>query len=195
MSLHAEVAAKFAAETALWGYKLVRQRRFYWAEKPLLVKRIFRTTNLALWQKHREPGLQSGVAASLGVILNVGKRICVGSVGNISVLLYREGLIAEVTPLDVSAKGAMNRALGFQRLGLKPHLAVETFLSDDVVLMTTDSVMKYVSEDELRVVFDVAGTTVDELNGALVHLIETAKKNGSSQDMSACLMKRIYIYS
>src|SRR3989304_8104996 len=48
--IHGEAAAKLAADTAIWGYKHVRQRPFYWADKRRLLKRIFRSSNLTLWQ-------------------------------------------------------------------------------------------------------------------------------------------------
>src|SRR3990167_8511195 len=59
---HGEVASKLACDTAVWAYKLVRQRRTYWKDRKLFLKRIFRTTNITLWQKQREEEFEGGMA-------------------------------------------------------------------------------------------------------------------------------------
>src|SRR5574341_1651112 len=42
---NADVASQLAADTAVWAYKHVRQRHYYWASKRDFLKRIVRTTD------------------------------------------------------------------------------------------------------------------------------------------------------
>ena len=179
-----DAASTLAAETAIWGYKHVRHRPYYWSEKQLLVKRIFRSTNLAIWQKHREHGFEDGLVTTLSVAIIGTNKIWVGSVGDTSILLYRESLIDILTQTDADM-------LGLKRLGLLPHVKIDEFLGGDILLMATDGVMKFVSEDELRAACEMAGDTTQSVTDAVVHLLKTAQENGSEDNMTACIMKRL----
>lgn len=188
---HGDVAAKLASETAIWGYKHIRQRPFYWADKKLFLKRIFRSSNLAVWQKRKEYGFESGLATTLSVAIIGTQNIWVGSVGDSGILLYREGLIDLLTPYDLDETGRLTNALGLQRLGLVPHIAVEKFIPGDILLLATDGVLNFVSEDQLRATFEVAGDTADSLTTAVIHLLKRAGENGSDDNMTACMIKKI----
>lgn len=181
---HGEVAAKLASDTAIWGYKHVRHRPFYWADKCRLLRRIFRSTNLAVWQKRRETGYGDGLATALSVAIVGPTKIWVGSVGDSAVLLYRESLIDVLTPSD-------SDALGLRRLGLVPHVAVSEFLSGDILILASSGVMNFVSEEQIRVVCEVAGETTETITNAVVHLLRTAEENGSNDNMTVCIIKRI----
>lgn len=189
---HGDVAAQLASETAIWGYKHIRQRPFYWADKKLLLKRIFRSSNLTVWQKRRERGFESGLATTLSVVIISTHAIWVGSVGDSGILLYREGLIDLLTPYDLDETGRLTNALGLQRLGLVPHIAVERFIPRDILLLATDGVLSFVSEDQLRATFEIAGDTTDSLTTAVMQLLNTAKENGSGDNMTACMIKKIW---
>ncbi len=188
---HGDVAATLAAETAIWGYKHIRQRPFYWADKKLFLKRIFRSSNLAVWQKRREHGFEAGLATTLSVAMIGTHAIWVGSVGDSGILLYREGLIDILTPQDVDQMGRLTNAIGLKRLGLVPHIAVEKFLPGDILLLATGGVLNHISEDQLRATFEVSGTTTDSLTTAVVHLLKTAEENGSIDNMTACMIKKV----
>jgi serine/threonine protein phosphatase PrpC len=187
---HAEIAAKLAADTAIWGYKHIRQRPFYWADKKLFLKRIFRSSNLAVWQKKRERGFESGLATTLSVAMIGTHALWVGAVGNTGILLYREGLIDILTPYDVDEFGRLTNWLGKKRLGLVPHIAVEKFIPGDILLVASSGVLNHVSEDQLRAVFEVSGNSTDSLTTAVVHLINTAQESGGTA-MTACMFKKI----
>ena len=79
---HAKEAEELTAQTALWAYKVVRQRPFYWKEKLPFLKRIFRSTNLRLWQKRRDPGFDEGLASALMVLIVIEDYFWLGSAGN-----------------------------------------------------------------------------------------------------------------
>mgnify|MGYP001614428842 CR=1 FL=1 len=169
----------------------MRQRPYYWADKRLLLKRIFRSSNLAVWQKRRESGFEEGLATTLSVVITGPNKIWVGSVGDSSILLYRDSLIDVLTPPDLDEKGKLTNALGFRRLGLVAHIAVEEFLAGDIIVMTTAGVTNYVGEDQIRVVCEMAGDTTESLTNAVVHLLRSAQENGCEDTMTACIVKRI----
>jgi len=188
---HGDTAAILASQTALWGYKHIRLRPFYWADKRLLLRRIFRSSNLTVWQKRREYGFETGLATTLSVAIVGSQKIWVGSVGDTSILLYRDGLIDFLTPPDNDETGRLTNALGLKRLGLIPHIAVERFLLHDVVLLATDGVINFVNEDELRWVFEAVGDTKESISNAALHLLEIVKNHGGGDNMTVCMIKRI----
>jgi serine/threonine protein phosphatase PrpC len=187
----ADIASELASETAIWGYKHIRQRPFYWADKKLFLKRIFRSVNMTIWQKQREHGFEQGLATTLSVAMIGTHALWVGSVGDTGILLFREGLIDVLTPPDVDELGRLTNWLGKKRLGLVPHIAVEKFLPGDILLLATDGVLNHVSEDQLRATFEVSGSSTDSLTTAVVHLLKTAQENGSEENMTACMIKKV----
>jgi serine/threonine protein phosphatase PrpC len=188
---HGKIAATLASETAVWGYKHVRQRPFYWADKRLLLKRIFRSSNLAVWQKKRETGFESGLATTLSVAIVGPNKVWVGSVGDSAMLLYRDGLIDVLTKSDTDELHRLTRALGFKRLGLLPHLKVEVFLPGDMLILATSGVTQFVAEDEIRTVCEATGDTTESIGNAVSHLLQTAKENGSKKNLTLCMIKRL----
>lgn len=188
---HGEVAARLACETALWGFKHIRQRPFYWADKKLLLKRMFRSSNLAVWQKRREEGFEAGLETTLLVAMFAAHKVWVGTVGDSSALLFREGLIDEMARHDVNENGNLTKVIGMQRLGIVPSISIEKFLPRDILLLATDGVMNYVSEDQLRATFEVVGDTIESVTNAVVHILRTAQEQGSDDNMTACVVKHL----
>jgi hypothetical protein len=83
------VAAAIAADTTRWGYEEIRRRRCYWLDKKKLMERILRTTNISLWQKHKEKQYQKGLWAD-GVCCIIGQKTAwIGCFGDASVLEVR----------------------------------------------------------------------------------------------------------
>ncbi len=190
---HAKGAEQLTRETALWAYNVVRQRPFYWGQKLKFLKRIFRSTNLTLWQKRRDPGFEEGLASALMVLIVIEDYFWLGSVGNCNSFLFRDGLIDVLTPRDVDDEGMLRKAVGFARYQLIPAMHSEKLLVGDIILLTTDSVANYVSEDQMRGILEEVGITHESLQTAADNLIETATTAGSRDSKSACLVKRIMI--
>lgn len=187
------VAARLGAETAIWGYKHIRQRPFYWEDKKLLLKRIFRSANLAVWQKRSEFGFEAGLATTLAVAIVGTYKIWVGTVGDSNVLLFRDGLIDVLTPSDVDEMGMLTNALGMRRLGLVPHIAIERFLPGDILVLATDGVLQYVNEEQLRLICESTANTTESLSDAVIKLLHAAEDNGSTDNMTACMVKKIRV--
>jgi serine/threonine protein phosphatase PrpC len=188
---HAAIAAQLAADTALWGYKHIRRRPFYWTNKDLLVRRIFRSVNMTLWQKHKESLFASGVFSSMAVAIISAQKVWIGTTGTCRVLLYREGLIDVLTSPDVDDDGHITSALGMRRLGLVPQMSIETLVPGDMLLLLTDSVFQTLSEDQIRAACEVSGDTVDSLTTAVVHVVSTAHEIDATKSMTAYGVKKI----
>ena len=184
-------AAKLACETAEWAYQLVRQRPFYWNAKDFFLKRIVRSTNMRLWQKRREPGFADGLATTLLIFLMTDRRFWVGSVGDSSAFLFRDGIARKLTTEDVDSHGSLTKVLGVQRLGSVPQIIQESFLVGDAVVLTTDGVARYVSNEELAAVLKNTGTTTEHMTEAVAQILKTAQKNGSTDNMTALIIKKV----
>lgn len=189
---NAAIAARLALETAFWGYKLVRQRRSYWRNRDAFLKRIFRSTNISLWQKHREVGFESGLTSSLLVCMFRGNNYWVGSTGTISGFLLRDGELEKLTKEDVDSQGYVMKMVGKDRFGLVPRLANGPFKINDTILLATSNVVRSVSEQEMQSVLEAAGSTVDSLATAVDGLLAKAKaKKHSSHFAAAVVIKRV----
>lgn len=186
---HGEIAATIACETAIWGYKHIRQRPYYWLKKKQFVRRIFRSTNLAVWQKHRETGFEDGLFSTLLVLIVGTQTLWIGSAGDSSAFLFRNGMVRKLTHDDVDATGNLTKALGLKRLGLIPQFIREDFFVHDVIVLATDGVSGYVTTNDLMMVMSSAGSTAETVKGAVDSLLQIAKENGSKDNMTVCMIK------
>lgn len=188
---HGEVAAKLAVETAIWGYKHIRQRRYYWLDKKLFLKRIFRSTNITLWQKRREKGFELGLATTMLVAMVGAQKIWVGSAGDSSAWLLRGNTLTKLTVDDVDNTGRLTKVLGVERYGLVPQDRVEDFKTGDVLLLATDGVVNYLTETALREPLINCGDTIESLTESVVRLLKAAQSAGSTDNLTAVLIKRV----
>ena len=188
---HGDVAAKLAVESAIWGYKLIRQRHTYWQDKKLFIKRIFRSANITVLQKQREAGFSDGLATTL-VVLIMGDRIFwLGSVGDTSAFLYRNEILTKLTAPDIDEQGYLTKVLGTDRYGLVPQFITDRSLPEDIMLLVTDGVTNFVSQEQMVTILEKSGQTQRSIQEATDTLTKVAKENGSSDNMTACVVKRV----
>jgi len=189
---HGEVAAKLAAQTAIWGYKLIRQRPFYWLDKRLFMRRIFRSTNITLWQKRRETGFEEGMATTLDVLIVGERNFWVGHVGDGSVWFLPAGrTISKLTTDDADAYGYLTKVLGTQRYGLVPQFVSGRLAPGDTILLATDGVTSVLQPEAMETIMEESGQSTDSLTNAVLALVKKAEREGSEDNMTAVLVKRI----
>lgn len=188
---HGDVAAKLGADTAIWGYKLIRQRHYYWGEKVRLLGRIVRSSNIAVWQKQREEGFGDGLATTLLLLITGKGKFWLANVGDSPAFLLRRGKLSKITRDDLDENGVLTQALGTQRYGLTPHTVVNSFFDGDTILLCTDGVGRYVPEKDMLTILGNAGASNESLTSSIDTLFKTAKNNGSTDNMTACIVKRI----
>ena len=186
-----EAAAKLACETAVWAYKHIRQHRYYWLDKKLFMKRIFRSTNLAVWQKHREEGFTEGLATTLLVLMVGPKHYWLGSAGDSSVWLAHNGEIKKLTRDKSEFQKIPSHALGIQRLGLVPEFVTGSFDPGDVLILATDGAGDYVTVSDIQASVSQTGMTASGVTSAVVSFLTAAHTNGSDENMTAVIVKRV----
>ncbi|MEK7065495.1 MAG: protein phosphatase 2C domain-containing protein [Patescibacteria group bacterium] len=190
---HGEVASKLACETALWAYQHVRLRPFYWADKKLFLKRIFRSTNITLWQKQREKGLEGGMATTLITCIVGEKSFWAGGVGDSRLYhLDSTGKLTSLFPDDTDSSGRLTNALGANRYGLVPHVAAKYFSRNDCLLLTTDGVSRYTDEKFLAKQLALCGETTQSLSSSVEEILRGASERGSTDNMTVVIIKRVF---
>jgi len=130
------VAAQTAADTAVWGYKEIRKRHCYWIDKKLLLTRIIRTTNITLWQKHKEKLYEKGLLVD-GVCCIFGQKTAwIGCFGQASVVEIRQD--DEQRLMGIVADNGYDAAknLGSDRYHLSFVSATFPFTSGDTLLFS-----------------------------------------------------------
>ncbi len=187
---HGEVASVVASETALWGYKHIRQRPYYWENKIKLLQRIFRTTNISLWQKRKEHSFSEGLASTLCIAILGYSKIWIGSVGDSRVYLIREGLIEELIPPELQQNITVPMALGVVRNGIVPRYSVETLIRGDMLLVCTDGIADVLTEEDIRVATERSSSSKEQCQKIIDHLLAYALERGSNKNMSVCLIKK-----
>ena len=188
---HGDTASRLAGDTAIWGYRHVRQRRFYWQDKKLFVNRIFRSANLALWQKQRETGFGDGCASTLTVCMIGARTYWVGSIGDSPAFLYHNNELTKLTSDDLDHDGYLTEALGTKRYGLVPHFMTGEFLFGETIVLTTDGISGYVSLQEIMTIAESITDTQEDIISGVKMLIRKARENGSGDNMSACIIRRV----
>lgn len=188
---HGDVAAKFACETAIWAFKHIRQHRYYWMDKKLFMKRIFRSTNLAVWQKRREAEFADGLATSLLVLIVGAKQYWLGSAGDSSAWLLHRGVIRKLTADRSVFQDAAPDLLGIKRLGLIPHFWTGEFAPGDMILLASAGCANYVMPTDLQTCAASVGNTADDASKSVAALLDASETNGSTDNATAVLVKRI----
>lgn len=189
---HGEVAAKLASETAIWAYKHIRQHRYYWLDKKLFMKRIFRSTNLTIWQKQREVGFEQGLKTTLMVVMVGARTYWIGNAGDSSVWFFHDGVMKKLTKDKDRIIGEPKRGiLGERRLGLATEFMTGILGVNESLVLATDGCANYLTPSDLASSVELSGSTIDEATNAVTQLVKYAQANGSNANMSAVIIKRV----
>lgn len=188
---HGEVASQLAGDTAVWAYKLVRQRHTYWKDRKLFLKRIFRTTNITLWQKQREEGLEDGMGTTMLVCIISDRRFYIGNVGDSSAFLARNSAMTKLTTEDVDVSGRLTKVVGTTRYGLAPSIITGDFLPGDCMVLVTDGVAREMDADKCMTFLKEVEQSAPQLSDVAVNMLKCAQDHGATDNMTVCLIKRI----
>lgn len=188
---HGDIVSRTASETALWAYKHIRLHPSFWVDKKQFMKRIFRSSNMAVWQKLREKECEGGGETTLTVAMIGPTHIWVGQAGDTGIYQYREGRIQQITSYDRDPNGKPKHTLGVTRLGLIHEYASREFLPHDAVIILTRGAWEQTDNALLTSVFEKAGGTEESLARAVELLLDTLMKRGGKNNMSAVIIKRL----
>ncbi len=188
---HGEVASQLAGDTAVWAYRLVRQRRTYWKDRKLFLKRIFRTTNITLWQKQREEGFEGGMATTMLVCIVIDRRFYIGNVGDSSAFLVRDGMMTKLTTEDIDTSGRLTKAVGTTRYGLAPTVVTGDFLAGDCMILVTDGVARVMDTAKCIEILNRVDQSATQLSDVAVTMLQSCQNQGATDNMTVCLVKRV----
>lgn len=190
-SLHGDIVSRVATDTAIWAYKHIRLHPSYWIDKKLFMKRIFRSSNMAVWQKLREKECEGGAQTTLTVTIIGPQNVWVGQAGDTGVFLYREGSLKQLTFFERSKNGLPIHVLGVKRLGLVHTFVSAEFLPHDVLMLLTDGAWEHVDNALLKSIAQNAGSTRESLEASSELLLDTVMKRGGKSNMSIAMVKRL----
>lgn len=191
---HGEIAAKLACDTAIWAYKHIRQHRYYWLDKKLFTKRIFRSTNLTIWQKKREIEFSQGLQTTLMTLIIGERTYWLGNAGDSSAWFFHDGSMKKLTKDKDRTIGEPKRGiLGERRLGLVPEFVSGSLRTNEIIVLATDGCANYLTPSDLESSIAIAGTTIEEATKAVTSLISSAEMNGSTANMTAVILKRVAV--
>lgn len=188
---HGKEAAQLAGDTAIWAYRFIRQRHAYWKDRKLLLKRIFRTTNITLYQKKREEGFTDGMASTMIVVIIIDRRYYIGSVGDSSVFMVRDGVLKKLTTEDVDASGRLTKVVGSSRYGMAPSVITGDMLIGDCLMLVTDGVSRVLDTVRCGKLFEQSVISATELSNTAATILHCVADNGATDNMTVCLVKRI----
>lgn len=141
------IAAEIAADTAIWGYKEIRKRQCYWIDKKQLLTRIIRTTNISLWQKHKEKLYAKGLLVD-GVCCIIGEKTAwVGCFGEASVLEIRGNKEQRLMGVVAGERYDAQQKLGSDRYKLSFVSASFPFESGDTFILASGTTATMTREE------------------------------------------------
>lgn len=186
-----DIAGDLCADTAIWGYKLIRTKKFYWKDKKNLLKRIFRSVNISLWQKQKDRGFVSRMGSTLSMVIVGTHFFWVGNAGNSRVYVYSNSKLELLSHDDTDDEGRLTKVIGAERFGLIPHIVTRQFIPGEIVLMVTDGITDYVSDREIESILSKSELQGNTNGIAAKSLADLAVNNGSGSNMTAVIISKI----
>jgi PPM family protein phosphatase len=188
---HGQVAGSLSGETALWAYRHIRLRPYYWQDKKLFMKRIFRSVNMTVWQKRRETGFEEGMASTLLVAICGAYNVWIGSIGDSRAYMLKKGALFPVTGDDADSQGHPDKLIGVRRYGIEPQFSSFRFERFDTVLLASDGVTGYVKAEDIKQILENTGNDQTELSLSAGLVLDKAENEGSTGNKSVCLIKKV----
>lgn len=190
-----QLAARLSAETAIWGYKVIRTKSAIWGEKRILMRRIFRSVNLTLWQKHKEEEFSDLVVASLGVVILTGQTFWVGTAGAIWAYLLREGNPTRLNFPDINEEMQVTKALGLQKPVLIPQITNNKLKPGDTIVLASGGLINIIRDSKLTEVFgNMKKVTQKDLDIKVSEVLDEVDNKQSGLEMSLTVIHHTELY-
>lgn len=186
-SEHAEIASSEVISEALWGYDLIRRRNFSWHHKDILFKRIFRSVNMHLFHKKQELGF-ADLRATLTSVYFSDKVIWYGTLGDTRLFLYHGGILVQLNEEDADMSSKVT-LLGESRLGAVPLIGREPWEKNDLCVLATDDVVRFMRIDRMQSVLEKARDENLTLDECAQKICEASVENGNTGNATVLLAK------
>jgi len=162
------IATALAADTALWGYKEIRKRQCYWIDKKQLLTRIIRTTNISLWQKHKEKLYAKGLFVD-GVCCIIGQKTAwIGCFGQASVVEVRRNKEQRLMGVVAGDGYDAKQKLGSDRYKLSFVSASFPFESGDTFIFASGTTAAMAREDLVVYAHEKEKTELKSTTGGIL---------------------------
>lgn len=165
-------SGKLCAESAIWTIQLAKKRFAYWKDKRLLGGRIARSVNLALYK--------SGLSSTLTVLLFGETQFYIYNIGNSQIYLFKNEILTLLTQLD-------DQVLGIEKKAPVPFFYADKLHKNDIFLLCSDGVGDFIKEKDVKKILSSDKPLLQQTK----ELITLAKKKGSTDNMTVCLVKYI----
>lgn len=180
-SPNAGPAAALCTETLLWGYRLIRERPFYWQDKKKLLRRMMRAANITLFKQHNR-------AAVAAAAIPGENRCWIARCGPTSVYLF-DGKRAARIGMTPGVEHDTVSALGLTRYAEPEPALTCDFIPGHVLLIATPSVAAMATVGTVKGWLENAGSTQDSLRETAQRIIrDTLTRTG--RGAAAAILKR-----
>jgi len=186
-----DVAAQLTVESAIWTINLLKKRHSYWRNKKLVGERVIHSTNTTVFNKRREKGFGLGMGSTLIVLLVSERNVYIYSVGDSGACRMREGALQMITNQDRDIEGYLVHAIGVEKKVPEYSFFTDVYTPGDTFLLATDGILDFVSEKNIFDVLGSSGITKETLTKSCETLLGIAEKNGSTDNMTASIIKYI----
>lgn len=190
-SPHANMSASLACETALWTFRLERQRYYIWIVKEKLLYRMARSTNIRLWQKRREGGFAAGLSASLIAGIVTEKNFIMGYVGDGCAYWYQNGDVTPVTAAKGDRQTVAAMRLGEERYGIQIATKSLVMHDGDTAVFVSPALIPYVNLSTIGKHLAGRSSTNDELKVIADDLLLALIGDHSGGVFGLALIRRI----
>lgn len=168
-----------------------------------LVKSSMEYANMVVYEKSQENKDLEGMGTTLEICLIYNNRVYIGHIGDSRIYRIRKDIIRKLTQ-DHSyvqklvkdgtitkeeaehhpKKNMLMKALGCNAF-VEPDVAVKGFLKDDIILMGSDGLTNFVSQDDLY------KTVKENIEFAPQKLVDIANNNGGQDNITVVVIKNI----
>ena len=168
-----------------------------------LVKSSMEYANMVVYEKSQENKELEGMGTTLEICLIYNNRVYIGHIGDSRIYRIRKDIIRKLTQ-DHSyvqklvkdgtitkeeaehhpKKNMLMKALGCNAF-VEPDIAVKGFLKDDIILMGSDGLTNFVSQDDLY------KTVKENIEFAPQELVNIANNNGGQDNITVVVIKNI----
>ena len=168
-----------------------------------LVKSSMEYANMVVYEKSQENKELEGMGTTLEICLIYNNRVYIGHIGDSRIYrirkdiirkltqdhsyvqkLFKDGTITKEEAEHHPKKNMLMKALGCNAF-VEPDVAVKGFLKDDIILMGSDGLTNFVSQDDLY------KTVKENIEFAPQKLVDIANNNGGQDNITVVVIKNI----
>lgn len=172
-------SATLSSDTELWGYRLIRQRPYYWQDKKKLLVRMMRTTNITLFKK-KSPSYTA-------VVIPGENRCWMTCYGPVGIYLFDGSECARIGAVPEKTGGLT--ALGLVRYATPQQPVICGFIPGHTLLIVTSGIVSSSPIAKIRQWLASAGNSPEQLRSCADMIVHEGLLH-TGRDNAAIILKR-----